>query len=234
MDAARAHKEVYEKALSLVVSTPQGRVQPREGDRRQADRRQAEGRVRQRTAVRPRGLLARKLVEAGTACVQITLGGWDMHNNIFPPLCRPSGCRSLDKAMGTLVKDLDQRGKLKDTVIVWMGDFGRTPRINQNAGRDHYPRAGAWCSAAATSRAGSPTARPTRTAPGVAKDEVERARPVRARCTAASASTRPRRPTPASATTSAARTTSPATSRTRRAVVLDQGSGELDASDTPS
>ena len=43
--------------------------------------------------------------------------------------------------MGTLVKDLYQRGKLKDTVIVWMGDFGRTPKINQNAGRDHFPRA---------------------------------------------------------------------------------------------
>jgi uncharacterized protein (DUF1501 family) len=47
---------------------------------------------------------------------------------------------SLDRAMGTLVKDLEQRGKLKDTVIVWMGDFGRTPRINQNAGRDHWSR----------------------------------------------------------------------------------------------
>jgi uncharacterized protein (DUF1501 family) len=85
-------------------------------------------------------LLARKLVEAGTACVQIELGGWDMHNQIFPTLANQR-LPTLDKAMGTLVKDLKDRGKLQDTVIVWMGDFGRTPRINQNAGRDHYPRA---------------------------------------------------------------------------------------------
>src|SRR5262249_61486452 len=85
-------------------------------------------------------LLARKLVEAGVACVEVSLGGWDMHANIFPTLANQR-LPTLDKAMGTLVKDLEQRGKLKDTVIVWMGDFGRTPRINQNAGRDHYPRA---------------------------------------------------------------------------------------------
>jgi len=46
----------------------------------------------------------------------------------------------LDKGMGALTRDLADRGKLKDTVIVWMGDFGRTPKINQNAGRDHWPR----------------------------------------------------------------------------------------------
>jgi uncharacterized protein (DUF1501 family) len=63
-----------------------------------------------------------------------------MHNNIFPTLANQR-LPVLDKGMGTLVKDLADRGKLKDTVIVWMGDFGRTPRINQNAGRDHYPAA---------------------------------------------------------------------------------------------
>ena len=46
----------------------------------------------------------------------------------------------LDKGMGTLVEDLAQRGLLENTMVVWMGDFGRTPRINQNGGRDHWPR----------------------------------------------------------------------------------------------
>ena len=63
-----------------------------------------------------------------------------MHNNISPDPAPTSDCRRSTRRMGTLVKDLDQRGKLKDTVIVWMGDFGRTPRINQNAGRDHWTR----------------------------------------------------------------------------------------------
>src|SRR6201999_226683 len=85
-------------------------------------------------------LLARKLVEAGTACVQIGLGGWDMHAGIWNALATRA-LPSLDKGMGTLVRDLTDRGRIKDTVIVWMGDFGRTPRINQNGRRDHFPRA---------------------------------------------------------------------------------------------
>jgi uncharacterized protein (DUF1501 family) len=68
------------------------------------------------------------------------MGGWDMHNGIFNTLATRA-LPELDRGMGTLVKDLAQRGKLKDTVIVWMGDFGRTPKINMNGGRDHYPRA---------------------------------------------------------------------------------------------
>jgi uncharacterized protein (DUF1501 family) len=67
------------------------------------------------------------------------MGGWDLHNNTHAALTRM--LPTLDSAFATLVKDLYQRGKLQDTVIVWMGDFGRTPRINQNAGRDHYSRA---------------------------------------------------------------------------------------------
>lgn len=84
-------------------------------------------------------LMARKLVEAGVTFVEVSLGGWDNHADIFSVLSR-GNLPELDKGMGSLVADLDQRGLLKDTMIVWMGEFGRTPRINQNGGRDHWPR----------------------------------------------------------------------------------------------
>ena len=84
-------------------------------------------------------LLARQLVEKGVSCVEIDLGGWDNHGNIFPTIRNGNGPR-LDKGMGGLVKDLVDRGMWKNTVVVWMGEFGRTPRINQGAGRDHWGR----------------------------------------------------------------------------------------------
>jgi hypothetical protein len=145
MDAARAHKEVYEKALSLVVSSRR-EVFELKND---TDGKPMNPKLLDEYGNNGFGrgcLLARKLVEAGVACVEVSLGGWDMHQNIFSALhstnpMRPGREDELDKGMGALVRDLADRGKLKDTVIVWMGDFGRTPRINQNGGRDHYPRA---------------------------------------------------------------------------------------------
>jgi hypothetical protein len=139
MDAARAHKEVYEKALSLVVSSR------REVFELKND---TDGKPMNPKLLEEYGnsgfgrgcLLARKLVDAGVACVEVSLGGWDMHQGIFNALATRA-LPQLDKGMGALVRDLSDRGKLKDTVIVWMGDFGRTPKINQNGGRDHYPRA---------------------------------------------------------------------------------------------
>jgi len=83
-------------------------------------------------------LLARKLVEAGVTYVEVSLGGWDNHNNIFDTL-KGGNLPTLDKGMGTLIEDLAQRGLLDSTLVVWMGDFGRTPRINQDTGRDHWP-----------------------------------------------------------------------------------------------
>jgi Protein of unknown function (DUF1501) len=84
-------------------------------------------------------LMARKLVEAGVTFVEVALGGWDTHANAFETLSQRL-LPDLDKAMGALVADLAQSGLLESTMIVWMGEFGRTPRINQNAGRDHWPR----------------------------------------------------------------------------------------------
>jgi uncharacterized protein (DUF1501 family) len=84
-------------------------------------------------------LLARKLVEKGVTAVEIDLGGWDNHGNIFNTIRNGNGPR-LDKGMGNLVKELVERGLWKNTVVLWMGEFGRTPRINQNGGRDHWAR----------------------------------------------------------------------------------------------
>jgi hypothetical protein len=85
-------------------------------------------------------LLARRLVEAGVPFVEVDLGGWDNHQGIFRTL-ENDRLPVLDKAMAALTEDLEQRGLLKDTMIVWMGEFSRTPRINADAGRDHWARA---------------------------------------------------------------------------------------------
>ena len=84
-------------------------------------------------------LMARRLVEVGVPFIEVNLGGWDNHQNIFPTL-RDNKLPMLDRGMSALVEDLEQRGLLEDTVIIWMGEFSRTPRINQNAGRDHWAR----------------------------------------------------------------------------------------------
>jgi hypothetical protein len=84
-------------------------------------------------------LMARRLVEAGVPFVEVDLGGWDNHQGIFNIL-QNQRLPVLDKGMSALVEDLDQRGLLQDTAIIWMGEFSRTPRINGNTGRDHWAR----------------------------------------------------------------------------------------------
>lgn len=84
-------------------------------------------------------LMARRLVEVGVPFIEVDLGGWDNHNGIHDTLSTQL-LPTLDQAMSALVEDLDQRDRLKDTVILWMGEFGRTPVINADAGRDHWAR----------------------------------------------------------------------------------------------
>lgn len=84
-------------------------------------------------------LLARRLVEAGVPFVEVDFGGWDLHDDCFGRL--DTKLPQLDQGMSALVSDLEERGMLDQTVILWMGEFGRTPRINGDAGRDHYARA---------------------------------------------------------------------------------------------
>ena len=84
-------------------------------------------------------LLARRLVEAGVTFVEVRSGGWDTHNDNFTRTKDLSA--QVDPAFAQLVRDLRDRGRLETTLIVWMGEFGRTPRINPRSGRDHFPRA---------------------------------------------------------------------------------------------
>lgn len=84
-------------------------------------------------------LLARRLIENNVRCVEVTFGGWDMHNSIYSPGTLPARCAILDRAMGNLLKDLSERGLLAETLIVLTTEFGRSPVINYNVGRDHHP-----------------------------------------------------------------------------------------------
>ncbi len=84
-------------------------------------------------------LLARRLVEHGVRFVEVNLGGWDMHQDIYTRLPEKAG--TLDQGLSALLGDLDRRGLLQDTLVVLTSEFGRTPKINQNSGRDHYPKA---------------------------------------------------------------------------------------------
>jgi hypothetical protein len=88
-------------------------------------------------------LLARRLIEAGVQFVTVTSGGWDTHQNNFTALKKI--VPPMEQAYAALLSDLSERGMLDSTLIVWMGDFGRTPRINVAAGRDHWASAGVVC-----------------------------------------------------------------------------------------
>lgn len=83
-------------------------------------------------------LMARRLVESGVRFVSVTYGGWDMHNNIASGITNT--LPFFDQAYSALITDLEQRGMLDSTLVMISSEFGRTPKINQNAGRDHWPR----------------------------------------------------------------------------------------------
>ena len=136
-DAAKAHQEVYDKALSLIISKNKEVF----GLEKDVDGKAIKLKTEYGTGNFGQGcLLARKLTEAGAACVEVNTGGWDMHNGIFPQLERR--LPEIDSGIGTLLKDLQDRGRLQDTVVVTLSEFGRTIRVNNNAGRDHNP--GLW------------------------------------------------------------------------------------------
>jgi uncharacterized protein (DUF1501 family) len=84
-------------------------------------------------------LLARRLLERGVSFVEVTLDGWDTHVNNFAAVKTLS--ETLDPAFAALLADLKDKGMLDNTLVVWMGEFGRTPLINPNGGRDHFPAA---------------------------------------------------------------------------------------------
>jgi hypothetical protein len=130
--AASDHAKILDKTLNLMTSAQMDAFKVNQESQAVQDRYGTDG--------FGRGcLMARRLVEAGVPFVEVDLGGWDMHANIHQTLSQQR-LPVLDKAMSALVEDLDQRGLLQDTAIMWMGEFSRTPRINGNSGRDHWAR----------------------------------------------------------------------------------------------
>ncbi|HTN04463.1 DUF1501 domain-containing protein [Planctellipticum variicoloris] len=130
--SAKAHKANYERAMRMIATNAKGAFKL---DEETAELRDRYGRNRFGQGC----LLARRLVERGVAFVEVTLEGWDTHADNFNAVQRL--CGTLDPAWSALMDDLRDRGLLESTLVVWMGEFGRTPKINGTTGRDHYPLA---------------------------------------------------------------------------------------------
>lgn len=134
-----AHQTVYERALKLMDSSA---AKAFDLSQEPDTVRDAYGRGRFGQGC----LMARRLIEGGVSFVEVTLGslsentfGWDTHLNNFASVKSLSA--ELDAGWGTLMKELDERGLLDSTTILWIGEFGRTPTINMQGGRDHFPAA---------------------------------------------------------------------------------------------
>jgi hypothetical protein len=133
--AGSAHHTTYRRAVDLIQSREAAAF---DLSKEKESTRKAYGEGRFAESV----LLARRLVEVGVRFVEVTLGGWDTHQDNFARVQRLSA--QVDAAMAALIADLKDRGLLETTLVIWMGDFGRTPKINNRGakpGRDHYPRA---------------------------------------------------------------------------------------------
>lgn len=131
-DAIGAMNTFYDRAYSLISSQP-----AREAfniDAEPAEVRDAYG----RNEAGQRMLMARRLVAAGVRFVSLTYGGWDMHNSIVGGM--RNQMPAFDQAFSMLVTDLDQQGLLDSTLVIVSSEFGRTPKINATAGRDHWPK----------------------------------------------------------------------------------------------
>jgi uncharacterized protein (DUF1501 family) len=131
-DALAAMDTFYQQAYDL-LSSPKAKgafdlAQEKEATRTAYGMNQAGQRL----------LMARRLVESGVRFVSVTYGGWDMHNNIGAGITNT--LPFFDQAYAALITDLEQRGMLDSTIVMISSEFGRTPKINQNAGRDHWPR----------------------------------------------------------------------------------------------
>jgi hypothetical protein len=148
-ELAQDHKNIYTKAVNLMTSEQMKAFKVEEED---------PATIAAYTNATPVGgvagamgmggngfgrglLMARRLVEAGVPFIEVGLGGWDLHNNVFQTLSQQR-LPVLDAGISALVTDLTQRGMIDDVSLVWMGEFARTPRINQNVGRDHW--AASW------------------------------------------------------------------------------------------
>jgi uncharacterized protein (DUF1501 family) len=97
-------------------------------------------------------LLARRLVDAGVRFVTVNYGGWDHHAKIFDNLDKK--LPEFDRGVSALIEDMSTRGAFRDTLLVVMGEFGRTPKFNKDAGRDHWAPAGSLLFAGAGVKGG--------------------------------------------------------------------------------
>ena len=136
-EAALKHAAVYDQAISMVETRGDGAFNL---DEEPVALRDAYGRTRFGQGC----LLARRLVERGVPFVEVTLdqagdASWDSHIQNFAAV--KNMCQTLDPAWSTLLSDLKDRNLLDSTLVVWMGEFGRTPKINSSMGRDHFPDA---------------------------------------------------------------------------------------------
>jgi hypothetical protein len=131
--AVLSHREFFEQAFRLVTSDKAKEAFDLSKERGDAYGHHELGRS---------CLLARRLIEAGTRFVTVVDNGWDTHDNGFKRLKDgfPGKLPGLDQAYSALIQDLEARGLLANTLVVLMGEFGRTPKINSLGGRDHWPR----------------------------------------------------------------------------------------------
>lgn len=129
---SKDHRRLYDHAARMILS-PQMKAFDLEQE--PAEARDAYGRTQFGAAC----LLSRRLVESGVTFVEVGLSGWDTHENNF--VRSKQLCGQFDQPFAYLLTDLAQRGLLDQTLVVWLGEFGRTPKINPRAGRDHFPPA---------------------------------------------------------------------------------------------
>jgi len=132
-DPTLALDQYYEQSFDLMASTEAQKA---------FDIHSEAGELRTRYGRSPfgqRALLARRLVEAGVPFVTLNEGGWDHHRGLFDAFNKRMP--SIDNTVATLIEDLEERGMLDETLVLLLGEFGRTPKINKDAGRDHWSNA---------------------------------------------------------------------------------------------
>jgi len=133
-DPAVTFDQYYAQGLDLVASTQAQKAFDIHSESEKV--REAYG----RNDFAQRLLLARRLVEVGVSFVTVYYGGWDHHTKIFEAY-RGNHMKNLDQGLAALISDLDDRGLLDNTLVLCLGEFGRTPKVNKDAGRDHWPGA---------------------------------------------------------------------------------------------
>lgn len=147
-EAFSALDEHYKTAFNMITAPETKRAF--EIDQEETKLRDAYG----RTPFGQRCLLARRLIESGVRFVTVSDPGWDTHGNNFKSL-KNSRIPPVDKALPQLLKDLEERGMLDNTLVVWLTDFGRTPKVNSASGRDHWATAGSILMAGAGTPGGA-------------------------------------------------------------------------------